>query len=63
MAAVAWLAPAHGGVYGALAEGAVALAIAGLFLVVWLRSRRGGDERPVAELRDEDDYERTTKPP
>jgi uncharacterized protein (TIGR03382 family) len=49
--ALAWLA--HGGVYGAVAEGAIALAIAGLFLFVWLRERRRGD-RPVAELRDDD---------
>jgi hypothetical protein len=49
--AVAWLA--HGGVYGAVAEAAIALAIAGLFLFVWLRERRRGD-RPAAELRDDD---------
>jgi hypothetical protein len=52
--ALAWLA--HGGVYGAVAEGAIAAAIAGLFLGVWLRERRrGGEERPVAELRDDED--------
>jgi hypothetical protein len=49
--AVPWLA--HGGVYGAVAEATIALAIAGLFVYVWLRERRRG-KRPVAELRDED---------
>jgi hypothetical protein len=44
---------AHGGVYGAVAEAAIAVAIAGLFLFVWLRERRRGN-RPVAELRDDD---------
>jgi hypothetical protein len=52
--ALAGLAPvAHGGVYGAVAEAAIALAIAGLFLYVWLRERRRGD-RPIAEIRDDD---------
>jgi hypothetical protein len=58
MAALAWLA--HGGVYGAIGEGAVAAVVAGLFVGVWLRSR--GAETPTAELRD-DDQARTTKPP
>jgi hypothetical protein len=58
VAALAWLA--HGGVYGAVAEGAIAAAVAGLFLVIWLRTR-GGDAS-AAELRD-DDQARTTKPP
>jgi hypothetical protein len=58
VAALAWLA--HGGVYGAVAEGAIAAAVAGLFLAVWLRTRRG--DTPPAELRD-DDQVRTTKPP
>ena len=58
MAALPWLA--HGGVYGAIAEGAVAAAVAGLFVGVWLRSRSG--DEPPAELR-EDDQVRTTKPP
>jgi hypothetical protein len=31
---------AHGGLYGAIAEGAVALAVVGLFARVWLRERR-----------------------
>jgi hypothetical protein len=52
--ALAGLTPfAHGGVYGAVAEAAIALAIGVLFAYVWLRERRRGD-RPVAELRDDD---------
>jgi hypothetical protein len=45
---------AHGGVYGGIAEGAIAFAIAAFFVGVWLRERRRRDERPVAELRDEE---------
>ena len=44
MAAVAGLAPvlAHGGVGGAIIETLLAVSIAGLFLAVYLRERRGG---------------------
>ncbi len=47
MAAVAGLAPlvAHGGVGGAIVEALVAVSIAGLFLAVYLRERRGGHSR------------------
>lgn len=37
---VARLALAHGGTYGSIAEGVLALAVAGLFLGIWLRERR-----------------------
>jgi hypothetical protein len=54
VAAVPWLiVTAHGGVYGAIAEASIAVAIAGLFVGVWLRERRRG-EQPVADLRDDE---------
>jgi hypothetical protein len=39
---------AHGGVAGAIAEGAVALAVVGLFAAIWLRERsaRRVDDEP-----------------
>jgi hypothetical protein len=54
VALVPWLSLlAHGGTYGAVAEGAIAAAIAGLFLWVWVRERKRGG-KPVAELRDDE---------
>lgn len=56
MAALAGIAPlAHGGVAGALAEIAVAAAVAGVLGAVWLRERRAGRERSAqrGELRDD----------
>jgi hypothetical protein len=49
---------AHGGVAGAAVEALVLLAIAGVFLAVWLRERRTGpaeDARGQARLRDDDE--------
>jgi hypothetical protein len=39
---------AHGGVAGAIAEGAIALAVVGLFAAIWLRERsaRRVDDEP-----------------
>jgi len=53
---VASVAPivAHGGVYGAMAETGIGIAVAALFLTVWFRARGHGD-RPEAEMRDDDD--------
>jgi hypothetical protein len=45
---------AHGGAWGALAEGLIAVAIAAFFFAIWLRERRRGTDRTPAELRDED---------
>ena len=47
MAPVAGLAPlvAHGGVGGAIVEALLAISIAGIFLAVYLRERRGGRSR------------------
>jgi hypothetical protein len=44
VAPVAGLAPvvAHGGVGGAIIEALLAVTIAGIFLAVYLRERRGG---------------------
>jgi len=57
VAALPWLI-AHGGIYGAFAEAAVALGVGGLFVWIWLRERRraqleGG--RAIAEMRGDDD--------
>ena len=35
---------AHGGVPGAIAEGTIAVAVIALFVAVWLRERRGGED-------------------
>jgi hypothetical protein len=45
---------AHGGVYGAIAEAFLALAVAGLFLWVWLHERRRSraERRGPAEMND-----------
>ena len=55
MAAVSGLGlVAHGGTYGALAEGAIAVAIAAFFVAVWLRERRRGRTEGPAELREDE---------
>jgi hypothetical protein len=54
VAALAGLALGHGGTYGALAEGAIAVAIGAFFVAVWLRERRRSRGGPPAELRDEE---------
>lgn len=47
---------AHGGVAGAVVEALVVLAVVGVFVAVWLRERRGGDEStPAGEARLRDD--------
>ena len=52
MAAVAGLTPvAHGGLAGAVAEAAIAVAIGAVLVAVWIRERRAS--RDDAELRDE----------
>jgi hypothetical protein len=48
---------AHGGVAGALVEILVLLAVVGVFVSIWLRERRVGEESPSggeARLRDDD---------
>jgi hypothetical protein len=48
---------AHGGVAGALVEILVLVAVAGVFVSVWLRERRVGEEPTTgaeARLRDDD---------
>jgi hypothetical protein len=55
VAAVAGLI-AHGGLAGALVEGLVAVAVAGILVAVWLRERRRGDvEDGGAGLREDDE--------
>lgn len=48
---------AHGGLAGALVEGLVALAVAGILVAVWLRERRRGgeDDERGAGLREDDE--------
>jgi hypothetical protein len=48
---------AHGGVTGAIVEALVLLAVAGVFLAVWLRERRTGDDEEAGEARLRDDDE------
>ena len=47
MAALSGLTPflAHGGVGGAIVEALLAISIAGIFLAVYVRERRGGRSR------------------
>jgi hypothetical protein len=45
----------HGGVYGALGEALIAVAIAAFFLAVWLRERRRTADRSPAELSDDEE--------
>jgi hypothetical protein len=56
MAAVAGLI-AHGGLWGAIAEGLIAVAVVGLLVAVWLRERRVGEEETV--LSEDDEARRT----
>jgi hypothetical protein len=47
---------AHGGVWGALAESLIVLAIVSVFVTVWVRERRSGSAQDgPARLRDEDE--------
>ena len=46
---------AHGGVVGAIAEAFVAVAVTGVFVVIWLRERSARKEDAKARLRDPDD--------
>ena len=58
MAALAGVSPTlvgHGGVYGAVGETLIAVAIAAFFLAVWLRERRRTSDRAPAELRDDEE--------
>jgi hypothetical protein len=49
------LTVAHGGVYGAVGETLIAVAIAAFFVAVWLRERRRTSSgRAPAELRDDE---------
>lgn len=57
---------AHGGLAGAIAEGFVALAVAGVLAAVWLRERRGGyddGESGLIEDGEERRIPRTEEPP
>jgi hypothetical protein len=45
---------AHGGTYGAIGEGLLAVAVAAFFLGIWLRERRRRGDRAPTELRDEE---------
>ncbi len=45
---------AHGGVPGAIAEAAIALAVVGLFAGIWLRERSARKADEELELRDSD---------
>ena len=45
---------AHGGVPGAIAEAAIALAVVGLFVGIWLRERSARRADDGVELRDSD---------
>jgi hypothetical protein len=45
---------AHGGAWGALGEGLIAVAIGAFFFAIWLRERRRGSGRAPAKLRDDD---------
>ena len=57
MAAVAGLSTgplAHGGTYGAIGEGLLAVGVAAFFVAVWLRERRHRGDRAPTELRDDE---------
>jgi hypothetical protein len=55
VAAVAGLTVAHGGLYGAVGETLIALAIAVFFLAIWLRERRRSSDRPPAEMNEDEE--------
>ena len=57
MAALAGLI-AHGGLWGAIVEGLVALAVVGLLVAVWLRERGSSGHRD-AGLSEDDEAART----
>jgi hypothetical protein len=46
---------AHGGLVGAIAEAFVAVAVTGVFVVIWLRERSARKEEARAGLKDPDD--------
>lgn len=45
---------AHGGLAGAIAESAIALAVVGVFVVIWLRERSARRDDADSELRSSD---------
>jgi hypothetical protein len=45
---------AHGGIAGAIAEAAIALAVVGLFAGIWLRERSARKADEELDLRDSD---------
>jgi hypothetical protein len=48
------LTVAHGGLYGAVGETPIAVAIAAFFFGIWLRERRRTSDRPPAELHEDE---------
>lgn len=44
----------HGGLYGAVGETLIAVAIGAFFLAIWLRERRRTSGRARAELREDE---------
>jgi hypothetical protein len=57
VAAVAGLSAtplAHGGTYGAIGEGLLAVGVAAFFVAIWLRERRHREDRAPAEFRDDE---------
>lgn len=60
MAALAGLI-AHGGLVGALVEGLIAVAVAGVLVAVWLRERRHGGEDGSPSLSGDDEAPRTPR--
>ena len=59
MASVPWLIPtsmlAHGGLVGAVAESAIALAVVGVFVAVWLRERSARRRTAGEEISEPDE--------
>jgi hypothetical protein len=45
---------AHGGTYGAIGEGLLAVGVAAFFVAIWLRERRHREDRAPAEFRDDE---------
>jgi hypothetical protein len=54
VAVVAGLTVAHGGLYGAVGETLIAVAIAVFFFTIWLRERRRSSDQPPAELNEDE---------